>query len=74
MEWFGLGRPRTKFGKWIEQKGLRQQDIADSSGVPRPTISDLARDDSRRPSYRTRRKLDKALRDEGFDSRDFWGR
>lgn len=72
--WFGLGRPRSKFGKWIEDSGLTQQEVSKRSGVSDATISELARKDDVRPSWRTRKKLRNALRDfdEEFSDEDFW--
>lgn len=71
MDWLRLGKRRSKFGEWMDRRGLTQQDISIRSGVNRNTIGQLANSDAQ-PSYKTRRKLDRALRDQGFRSDDFW--
>lgn len=75
MGLFGLGRPRSRFGKWMEQNGIRQAELERLSGVSQATISDLARDDDRTPSWRTEKKLIQALRcyDAEISAEDFWG-
>ena len=75
MDWFGLGRPRTKFGEWMERNKITQEELARRSGVPRGTISDLARDKDRRPNWRTEKRLMQTLRqyDSEVSAEDFWG-
>ncbi|MDQ0188253.1 helix-turn-helix transcriptional regulator [Alicyclobacillus cycloheptanicus] len=73
MGWFGLGRPRTRFGKWMEEQGVTQEELSQKSGVSRGTISRLASKDDARPGWRNRKKLREALRayDEEYAD-DFW--
>ena len=73
MSWFRLRKERSKFGEWIDKRGLTQQEIAERSGVNRNTVGELANDTNARPSWKTRRKLDRGLTDIGFRSDDFWG-
>ncbi|PEE25977.1 transcriptional regulator, partial [Bacillus toyonensis] len=36
---FGLGKQRSKFGKFLDKNGISQQDVVRESGVNRGTIS-----------------------------------
>ncbi|MDP5275255.1 helix-turn-helix domain-containing protein [Chengkuizengella axinellae] len=71
---FGLGKPRSNFGKWIDRKGLKQQWISNKSGVSHGTISQLAINDDRVPTYRNAQKIIKALRevDPSVKADQFW--
>ncbi|RCW41568.1 helix-turn-helix domain-containing protein [Paenibacillus prosopidis] len=71
---FGLGKPRSKFGKWLDKKGIKQQWVAEKSKVSRGTISQLAIDDSRSPTYKNAVKLIKVLReiDPSIRADQFW--
>lgn len=72
---FGLGKKRSKLGKWLDERGISQTWLAKESGVNRNTINELAAGDSdRAPTARTMAKILKALRE--VDPRvkidDFW--
>lgn len=72
---FGLGKKRSKLGKWLDRRGITQTWLAKASGVNRNTINDLAAGDSdRAPTARTMSKILKALRevDPRVKSDDFW--
>ena len=71
---FGLNKPRSKFGKWIDKKGIKQQWIVKKSGVSRGTISQLATDDDRTPTLNNAKKIIKALQsaENNVDNSDFW--
>lgn len=72
---FGLGKKRSKLGKWLDRRGITQTWLAKKSGVNRNTINDLtAGDNDRAPTARTMSKILKALRevDPGVKSDDFW--
>ena len=71
---FGIGKKRTKFGKWIDSKGIKQQWVSQKSGVSRGTISQLAIDDERVPTYRNCQKIIKALKeiDPSVNASKFW--
>ena len=60
---FGLGKKRTKLGKWLDKKGISQEWVSKKSGVSRDTISDLANDKDRLPTTRTIKKIMKAIRE-----------
>ncbi|WEH08164.1 helix-turn-helix transcriptional regulator [Alicyclobacillus fastidiosus] len=72
---FGLGKSRSKFGRWIDERGITQQEISDASGVNRNTISQLANDKTAAPSWKTKRSLIRTLRkyDSEINAEDFWG-
>ncbi|HZG87285.1 helix-turn-helix transcriptional regulator [Paenibacillus sp.] len=71
---FGLGKPRSKFGKYLDERGIKQQWVAEKSGVSRGTISQLAIDDERVPNFRNAQKIEKVLRqvDPLFSASKFW--
>ncbi|WDL97784.1 helix-turn-helix domain-containing protein [Alicyclobacillus sp. ALC3] len=70
MGWFGLGRPRTKFGKWMEDEGITQAELAQKSGVSQSVISELAHDAKAKPSWRTKKRLRDTL--EEYGAEDMW--
>lgn len=72
--WFGLGKKRSKFGKWLDKHGISQTELAKRSGVSRPTITRLSIDDDNQPTMKTAQKIIKALRklDKGVGYDDFW--
>lgn len=71
---FGLGKPRTKFGKWVDREGIRQNEIAKGSRVGRTTISNMCSDKKYSPKYSTFEKVRKSLNKKGYDVDydDFW--
>lgn len=74
MNWFGLGKPRSKFGEYIDSKGISQQELSDKTGVNRNTISQLANDENARPSWKVERRIMDFIRDNDDDaSGDDWG-
>lgn len=71
MNWFGLGKKRTRFGKWIDKKGISQQDISKKTGVNRNTISKLCNDKEYKPKISTGVKITKPF---NKNYEDFWGK
>ncbi|WP_242248935.1 helix-turn-helix transcriptional regulator [Bacillus cereus group sp. BfR-BA-01523] len=71
---WGLGKKRTKFGKYLDKHGIEQEWLIRKSGLGRNTVSDLANNPDRSPTRKTMQKILKVLRE--FDSRvkadDFW--
>jgi transcriptional regulator with XRE-family HTH domain len=58
---FGLGKKRTKFGKYLDREGITQSDIEAAASLSRRTISRLCNDMEYRPKYQTVTKIKKAL-------------
>ncbi|RDZ18756.1 transcriptional regulator [Priestia megaterium] len=72
---FGLGKKRSKLGKWLDQRGISQQWLANTSKVSRSTISDLCQKNvEHAPTQRTMTKILKALRrvDPNLKADDFF--
>jgi len=72
---FGLGKPRSRFGKYLDKKGIKQQDLVRESKVNKGTISRICQGDAFKPSLENARKIIKALRKmtgEKVDYDDFW--
>ncbi|MFC0560788.1 helix-turn-helix domain-containing protein [Halalkalibacter alkalisediminis] len=71
---FGLGKKRSKFGKFLDKNRIMQEEIAKESGVSRNTISRLTKSDENRPSMKNASKIIKSLRNNGYnvDNDDFW--
>jgi transcriptional regulator with XRE-family HTH domain len=75
FSFFGLGKKRSKFGKWLDKRGIKQIEIEERSGLSRGTVSKLCNDDNYRPKFETILRVEKALRSLGFDvdRNKFWG-
>jgi predicted transcriptional regulator len=71
---FGLGKKRSKLGKWLDDRGIKQSWLAKQSKVSEDTITSLCRDDNKLPSGTTMRKILQALRkiDPNVKQEDFW--
>ncbi|KMJ56443.1 DNA-binding protein [Bacillus sp. LL01] len=71
---FGLGKQRSRFGKFLDKNRIMQEEVAKESGVNRNTISRLTKSDDNRPSMKNGSKIIKTLRKEGYnvDYDDFW--
>jgi predicted transcriptional regulator len=72
---FGLGKKRSKLGRWLDNKGISQQWLAKTSKVSRSTVSDLCKGDSEHaPTQSTIKKIMNALRkiDPGVKADDFF--
>lgn len=61
---FGLGKKRSKLGKWLDKRGISQTWLAKKSGVNRNTVNELTSGDTdRAPTTRTVQKIMKAIRE-----------
>jgi putative transcriptional regulator len=72
---FGLGKPRSKFGKFLDKHGVTQQDIVRESGVNRGSVSRICQGDAFKPSMKNGTKILKALKKltgKEVDYDDFW--
>jgi predicted transcriptional regulator len=61
---FGLfgGKPRSRLGKWLDERGISQEWLITKSKVSRTTISELAAG-KREPTLGTVKKIMKAIRE-----------
>lgn len=75
MRWFaGMKRRRSKFGEWLDEKGISQSEFSLRSGVNQGTVNGLATGDVQKPTRLNARKLMKAIREieNDLELRDFW--
>lgn len=70
FSFFGLGKSRTKFGRWLDREGITQIEIERRSKLGRATISRLCNDEDYRPKFETVQKVRKALSQLGKDVPD----
>lgn len=61
FSFFGLGKSRTKFGRWLDHEEITQIEIEELSGLSRRTVSRLCNDMEYTPKYSTVTKIKKAL-------------
>lgn len=71
---FGLGKPRTKLGKWLDSRGIKQEWLIKKSRLGRNTITWACGDKDYFPSGKTIQKIIKALRevDPSVRADHFW--
>ncbi|WLR54821.1 helix-turn-helix transcriptional regulator [Mesobacillus subterraneus] len=71
---FGLGKKRSKFGKYLDKHSITQKEVAKESGVSKSTISRLCDPDESEPTLGVAKKIVKALKryDGHVDYKDFW--
>ncbi|CDN38365.1 helix-turn-helix domain-containing protein [Bacillus thuringiensis] len=71
---FGLGKKRSKFGKWLDRQGIQQIELEKKSKLSTGTISKLCSDGHYRPKISTIVKIVKGLKKLGknIDENDFW--
>lgn len=71
---FGLGKKRSRLGKWLDRRGITQQWLARQTNLNRATISRIASEDEYTPNLRTMQKILQALRqvDPKVIQNDFW--
>ncbi|GAB6989447.1 helix-turn-helix domain-containing protein [Paenibacillus pini] len=71
----GIGKPRTRLGKFLDNNGLTQSWLEQKTGISNPTMVKLCGDKSYSPYENTKIKIIKVLRkelDEYIDVNDFW--
>ncbi|MEK4970729.1 helix-turn-helix transcriptional regulator [Cytobacillus sp. FSL R7-0696] len=75
FSFFGIGKSRTKFGRWIDKKEITQIEIEEKSGLSRRTISRLCNDKEYTPKISTVARIKKALKEigEGYPPDDYFG-
>lgn len=62
FSFFGLGKDRTKFGRWLDRKDITQIELEELSGLSRRTISRLCNDKEYRPKFSTVTRIKAALK------------
>jgi transcriptional regulator with XRE-family HTH domain len=62
---FGLGKRRTKFGRFIDKEEIKQIELEELTGLSRGTISKICNDKKYRPKFETVMKIKKALKQLG---------
>jgi hypothetical protein len=71
---YGLNKPRSELGKWIDRRGIKQDWLMRESGLNKHTVSTVCNDEDYMPSGRTMQKIIKALRvvDPSVKAGQFW--
>jgi putative transcriptional regulator len=71
----GIGKKRSRFGRFLDENSITQQALAEKSRVSKSTISRLCDPANHEPTMKNARKIINALREAGYqvDYEDFWG-
>lgn len=71
---WGLGKKRSKLGRWLDSHGLYQKDLQKESKINRTTLSRICNDPHYIPSQSTIKRLLVAIRkiDPNKKMSDFW--
>jgi putative transcriptional regulator len=74
MKWGKDPEKRTKFGVWLDENEIFQNEVANASGLSNSIISALCNDKEYKPTYLVYRKLKSGLEKIGYEVRyeDFW--
>jgi hypothetical protein len=64
---FGIGKPRNKFGKWLDSKGIKQEEIRKKTKLGNGTMTSLCNDKDYVPKISTWVKVQRALKSMGYD-------
>ncbi|CAH1230626.1 hypothetical protein PAECIP111891_06702 [Paenibacillus allorhizoplanae] len=71
---FGIGKPRTKFGKWIDSKGISQEWIVKNCGIDKNAATRICGNSDYKPNGSTKGRVIAGLRKNGHGvyEEDFW--
>lgn len=71
---WGKSKPRSKLGKWMDQNGLEQQDLAKNADVSKNTVTKACSDKDYIPRQDVMKKLLRAIRevDPTLKMSNFW--
>lgn len=71
---YGLGKQRSKLGKWMDQRGIKQEWLIQKADVSKGTTVKLCNEKDYSPSGSTMKKIIKALRevDPSVRADQFW--
>ena len=64
---FGLGKPRSRFGKWMDRKGVSQKEVAKKAKVSEMTLTRMCSDRDHMPRISTWVKVQRALKSMGYE-------
>ena len=64
---FGLGKPRSKFGRYLDRNGIPQKDVAEKAQVSEMTLTRMCNDKDHVPRISTWVKVQRALKSMGYD-------
>lgn len=67
MGFFNVGKPRSKFGKWLDKNGIKQEDIRRKTKLSNGTLTNLCNDRDYVPKISTWVKVERALKSMGYD-------
>lgn len=71
----GLGKPRSSYGAFLDRHKIKQEKIAELTGLNRDTISDICNNQSYKPRKSTANLLliaAKRLTGKDYKISDFW--
>ncbi|PLR79694.1 transcriptional regulator [Bacillus canaveralius] len=71
----GLGKRRSKLGKFLNLHSISQQEIVKRTGLSKSTISRLCQPEEFEPNMKSAKKIIKVLQEAGYqvNFEDFWG-
>ena len=74
LSMWSIGKPRTKLGKWLDQRSIEQKELEKVAQVSHKTISKSCNDKSYIPSPVVMKKILTAIRkiDSNAKITDFW--
>jgi predicted transcriptional regulator len=64
---FGLGKPRSKFGKWVDRNGIVQKEIAEKAKLSEMSVSRMCNEKDYVPKVSTWVKVQRALKSMGYE-------
>jgi predicted transcriptional regulator len=64
---FGLGKPRSKFGKWVDKNGIVQKEIAEKAKLSEMSVSRMCNEKDYVPKVSTWVKVQRALKSMGYE-------
>ena len=64
---FGLGKPRSKFGKWLDRNGIMQKEVAKKAKLSEMSLTRMCNDKDYTPKISTWVKVQRALKSMGYD-------
>ena len=71
---YGLNKPRTKLGMFLDEHKITQEKVRVAAGLNRDVMSSVCGNENHNPQEKTMIRIVSALRKMGYDVRvsDFW--